>query len=128
MVQLTTASRIRNRINASPSDINDGILIEFIEDERAYIETYLKRTFSAESDSDYGIVRSILTDRCAVKALLHIIGISAGIVYTIDELKIDKSDPAANKLLIARDIWNHAEEQLLLLKPTSSLRPRASTS
>ena len=128
MVQLTTPTRVRNRINASASDINDGILTEFIEDERAIIETYAKKTFSSESDSDFGIARSILTDRCAAKALLHIAGISAGIVYTIDELKIDKSDPASNKLSMARDIWDRAEEQLLLLKPASPLLPRASTS
>ena len=128
MVQLTTASRIRNRINASASDINDGVLAEFIEDERAFIETYANRTFVSESDADFGIARLVLTERCAAKALLHIAGVSAGIIYTIDELKIDKSDPAYHKLSMARDIWDRAEEQLLLLKPVSPLLPRASTS
>jgi hypothetical protein len=126
MATLTTAARIRNRIKASESDISDAVLTEFIADEQAYIEGYAKKTF-AESDSQFNLARSICTDRCAAKALLHIAGISAGIVYSIDELKIDKSDRAATKLSMARDIWDRAKEQLLLLKPASSLRPRSST-
>lgn len=127
MATLSTPSRVRNRIKATESDISDAVLTEFIEDEQVNIENYAKTIFAA-SDSYFGTARSICTDRCAAKALLHIAGISAGIVYTIDELKIDKSDPAANKLLTARELWLHAEEQLLLLKPSVSLRPRASTS
>lgn len=126
MAILTTAARVRNRIKASESDISDAVLTEFIADEQAYIEGYAKKTF-AESDSQFNLARSVCTDRCAAKALLHIAGISAGIIYSIDELKIDKSDRAATKLSMARDIWDHAEEQLLLLKPASSLRPRSST-
>ncbi len=126
MVALTTASRVRNRINASISDISDVVLAEFIDDEQGNIETYAKNTFTA-ADPQFNTARSICTDRCAAKALLHIAGISAGIVYTIDELKIDKSDLATNKLSMARDMWDRAEEQLLLLKPASSLRPKAST-
>ena len=126
MATLTTAPRIRNRINAAEGDISDAVLTEFITDEQAYIESYAEKTF-AESDSQFNLARSVCTDRCAAKALLHIAGISAGIIYSIDELKIDKSDRAANKLLMARDIWGHAKEQLLLLKPAPSLRPRSST-
>ena len=123
---LTTPSRIRNRIHAAESDIANAVLTEFIADEQAHIEGYAEKTF-AESDSQFNLARSVCTDRCAAKALLHIAGISAGIIYTIDELRIDKSDPAANKLLMARDIWNRAKEQLLLLKPKITLRPRSST-
>ena len=126
MATLTTPARIRNRIKASESDVSDAVLTEFIEDEQAYIEGYAIKTF-AESDSQFKLARSACTARCAAKALLHIAGISAGIIYTIDELRIDKSDPAANKLLMARDFWARAKEQLLLLKPTASLRPRSST-
>lgn len=126
MATLTTAARIRNRIKASESDISDAVLTEFIADEQAYIESYAGKIF-AESDSQFNLARSVCTDRCAAKALLHIAGISAGIIYSIDELKIDKSDRAATKLSMARDIWDRAEEQLLLLKPASSLRPRSST-
>jgi hypothetical protein len=124
---LSTPSRIRNRINASVSDISDAILSEYIEDEQANVEKYAKTTFS-DTDPDFGIARSICTDRCAARALLYSAGISAGMIYTIDELRIDKSDPAANKLLNARELWAHAEKQLLLLKPPSSLRPKVSTS
>jgi uncharacterized metal-binding protein len=126
MATLTTAARIRNRIKASESDISDAVLTEFIADEQAYIEGYAEMAF-AESDSQFNLARSVCTDRCAAKALLHIAGISAGIIYSIDELKIDKSDRAATKLSMARDIWDRAKEQLLLLKPASSLRPRSST-
>ena len=123
---LTTPSRVRNRIRASESDISNIVLAQFIEDERAFIENYAQNNFSVYDD-DFDLARSICTDRCAAKALLHIAGISAGIVYSIDELKIDKSDRAATKLSMARDIWDHAKEQLLLLKPASSLRPKSST-
>ena len=126
MATLTTATRIRNRINAAIGDISDAVLTEFITDEQANIEGYAGKVF-AESDSQFNLARSICTDRCAAKALLHIAGISAGIIYSIDELKIDKSDRAANKLSMARDIWLRAKEQLLLLKPASSLRPKSST-
>jgi len=126
MATLTTAARIRNRINAAEGDISGAVLTEFITDEQAYIESYAENAF-AESDSQFNLARSVCTDRCAAKALLHIAGISAGIIYSIDELKIDKSDRAATKLSMARDIWDHANEQLLLLKPVSSLRPRSST-
>jgi len=126
MATLTTAARIRNRINAAEGDISGAVLTEFIADEQAYIESYAGKIF-AESDSQFALARSVCTDRCASKVLLHIAGISAGIVYSIDELKIDKSDRAATKLSMARDIWDHANEQLLLLKPVSSLRPRSST-
>ena len=123
---LTTPARIRNRIHAAESDISNAVLTEFIADEQAHIEGYAEKTF-AESDSQFNLARSVCTDRCAAKALLHIAGISAGIIYTIDELRIDKSDPAANKLLMARDLWSRAKEQLLLLKPKITLRPRSST-
>ena len=126
MAPLTTAIRIRNRINAAIGDISDAVLTEFITDEQAYIESYAKKTF-AESDSQFALARSVCTNRCAAKALLHIAGISAGIIYSIDQLKIDKSDRAATKLSMARDIWDRAKEQLLLLKPPSSLRPKSST-
>lgn len=123
---LTTVARVRNRINASESNISDAILAEYIADEQAYIEDYAEKTF-AESDSQFNLARSICTDRCAAKALLFINGLSAGIVYSIDELKIDKTDPT--KLEMAKSLWAHAEEQLLLLKPkVSRLRPKASTS
>jgi len=125
---LTTATLIRNRINASASDISDAILAEYIADEEAYIDEYAEKTFAA-SDSQFNLARSICTGRCAAKALLFINGLSAGIVYSIDELKIDKSDPAATKLEMAKSLWIHADEQLLLLKPKASrLRPKASTS
>ena len=126
MATLTTPARIRNRINAAIGDISDAVLAEFITDEQAYIEGYAGKEF-AESDSQFNLARSVCTDRCAAKALLFIAGLSAGIIYSIDELKIDKSDRAATKLSMARDIWDRAEEQLLLLKPASSLRPRSST-
>lgn len=127
MTDLTSPDRVRNRIKASGDDVSDAALLEFIADEQAFIEGYSKSIF-AEGDSQFNLARAICTDRCAAKALLHTAGISAGIIYTIDELKIDKSDRAANKLLMARDFWDHAKEQLLLLKPASSLRPRSSTS
>jgi len=125
---LTTPARIRHRINITDSDISDSDLIEFIVDEQAYIVEFAEKVFS-ESDAQFGLARSVCTDRCAAKALLHILGISAGIVYSIDELKIDKSDPASTKLSMAKSMWIHAEEQLSLLKPkVSRLRPKASTS
>ena len=84
---LTTAARVRHRINATDSDISDSELSEFIADEQAYIEECAEKTF-AESDPQFPLARSVCTDRCAAKALIHILGLSAGITYDIDELKI----------------------------------------
>lgn len=126
MTDLTSPDRVRNRIKASGDDVSDAAILEFITDEQASIEAYAQKTF-AEGDAQFNLARAICTDRCAAKALLHTAGISAGIIYTIDELKIDKSDRAANKLLMARDFWDHAEQRLPLLKPSSSLRPKSST-
>jgi len=82
---------------------------EFIADEQAFVEVYAQKTF-AESDPQFALARSICTDRCAAKALLFVAAPSAGITYSIDELKIDKFDPANAKLSLARSLWTHAEE------------------
>jgi len=129
MDALTTPARIRNRIDVKEADISDDVLNEFIEDEQAFIEGYAKKTFLV-SDSQFGIARSVCTDRCAVKALMRLLNIpAAGLIYSIDELKIDKSDPASNRLLMLRDIYNHTNDQLILLRPQKYhiLRPKSST-
>ena len=84
---LTTAARVRNRINATDSDISDSELSEFIADEQAYIEECAEKTF-AESDAQFGLARSVCTDRCAAKALIHILGLSAGITMISMSLKL----------------------------------------
>jgi len=94
---ITTPARVRNRIQA------------------------------AEADSQLALARSICTDRCAAKALVFLSAPSAGISYTIDELKVDKSDPANANLALAKSLWTHAQEQLMLLNPATRLRPRSST-
>jgi hypothetical protein len=83
-------------------------------DEQAFVESYAGKTF-AEADPQFGLARSICTDRCAAKALVYLSAPSAGISYTIDELKVDKSDPANANLVLAKSLWTHAEEQLALL-------------
>jgi hypothetical protein len=123
---ITTPARVRNRIQAAEAEISDDVLNEFIADEQAFVESYAGKTF-ADTDPQIGLARSICTDRCAAKALLFIAAPSAGITYTIDELKIDKSDPANAKLSLAKSLWTHAEEQLVLLNPATRLRPRSST-
>ena len=124
---MTTPARVRDRIQTTEADISDDVLNEFIADEQAFIEAYAQKTFP-ESDPQFGLARSICTDRCAAKALVFITAPSAGVTYTIDELKVDKTDPANAKLSLAQSLWTHAEEQLLLLNPSTRLRPRASTS
>jgi len=124
---ITTPARIRNRIQAAEAEIADDVLDEFIADEQAFIESYAGKTF-AEADPQLALARSICTDRCAAKALVYLSAPSAGISYTIDELKVDKSDPANANLALAKSLWTHAEEQLALLNPSTRLRPRSSTS
>jgi len=117
---------VRNRIQAAETDISDAVLDEFIADEQAFVESYACKTFP-ETDPQIGLARSICTDRCAVKARVYLSAPSAGISYTIDELKVDKSDPAIANLALAKSLWTHAEEQLALLNPVTRLRPRSST-
>jgi hypothetical protein len=126
MAAITTPARVRNRIQAAESDVSDDVLNELIADEQAYIEAFAQTTF-AEADPQYGLARSICTDRCAARAIIYIWVPSAGINYSIDELRIDKTDPAYAKLRIAQSLWARADEQLALLAPPSGLRPRSST-
>ncbi|MGC9443721.1 MAG: hypothetical protein ACP5E9_02115 [Candidatus Methanospirareceae archaeon] len=126
MVAITTPERVRNRIQATASEISDDVLNELIADEQAYIEAFAQTTF-AEADALYALARSICTDRCAARAIIYIWVPSAGINYSIDELRIDKTDPAYTKLRIAQSLWTRAEEQLVLLTPAPGLRPRSST-
>jgi len=126
MAALTTPARVRNRIQATVSDVSDAVLNELIADEQAYLEAFAKKTF-AEADAQYALARSICTDRCAARALIYIWVPTAGINYVIDELRIDKTDPAYAKLRIAQSLWARAAEQLALLTPAPSLRPRSST-
>jgi hypothetical protein len=126
-MSITTPARVRNRIQAAEAEIADDVINEYIADEQAFIEAYAQKTF-AESNPQFGLARSICTDRCAAKALVFLSAPSAGISYTIDELKVDKSDPANANLVLAKSLWTHAEEQLKLLNPATRSRPRASTS
>ena len=125
-MSLTTPGRVRNRIQTVEAEISDDVLNEYIADEQAFIETYAGKTFP-ESDPQFALARSICTDRCAAKALVYLSAPSAGISYTIDELKVDKSDPANANLSLAKSLWSRAVEQLQLLSPSTRLRPKSST-
>lgn len=126
MVALTTAARVRNRINASISDIADAIIEEYIEDVQAVIETYAETTFAA-SDDLFNIARSVCTDRAACRALIYILDASSsGISYSIDELSIDKTN--SNKASLLEIMSDRAEKNILLLKPRAALTPKSSTS
>jgi hypothetical protein len=89
---ITTPARVRNRIHATETEISDEVLNELIADELAFVEAYAQKTF-AESDPQTGLACSICTDRCAAKALVYLSAPSAGISYTIDELKVDEISP-----------------------------------
>jgi hypothetical protein len=102
-----------------------AVLEALIADEQAFVEACAQKNVRRIRSATRA--RSICTDRCAAKALLFIAAPSAGITYTIDELKVEKSDPANAKLSLAKSLWTHAEEQLLLLNPSTRLRPRSST-
>lgn len=127
MAVLTTPSRVRNRINVEESDIPDAKINEYIEDAQADIEAYAKTTFSA-SDTLYGTARSVCTDRAACRSLIYFLNIpGAGISYSIDELRIDKSDFRSNKVSLLRMMWDRADKNILLLKPSTVLLPKSST-
>lgn len=128
MVDLTTPSRVRNRINVQETDISDEIVNEFIEDSQATIEAYAERTF-AVSDSLFGTARTICTELAGCKSLIHFLNLpGAGISYTIDELRIDKSDYRSNKVSLLRLMWQRADELMPLLKSKEIVLPRSSTS
>lgn len=127
MAVLSTPSRVRNRINVEESDISDVIIGEFIEDAQADIEAYAKRTF-AVSDDLFGTARSVCTDRAACKSLIYFLNLpGAGISYTIDELRIDKSDFRSNKVSLLKMMWARADKNVLLLAPSTTLKPRSTT-
>jgi len=126
---LTTASRVRNRVNLTKYDIPDSVIQEFIDDDQAYIEEFAQKTFP-ESDPQFGIARNVCTDRGAARALLYLEHLNPSVTYTIDQLRVDKTDVALARVAWANALWAHADEMLLLLAPVkpSSLLPRASTS
>ena len=128
MAALSTPDRVRNRINVEESDIPDDKIDEYIEDAQADIEAYAERTFNVGDDL-YGTARSVCTDRAACSALTFFLNLSsAGISYTIDELRIDKSDYRSNKVSLLRMMWARADKNILLLAPSSVLlQPKAST-
>lgn len=127
MALLTTPSRVRNRINVDESDISDAVINEYIEDAQSNIESYAGRTF-AVADTLFGTARSVCTDRAACQALIFFLNIpGAGISYTIDELRIDKSDFRSNKVSLLRMMWDRADTNILLLAPTTTLKPKSST-
>lgn len=125
MATLSTPSRVRNRINASISDIADAIVVEYIEDVQAAIETYAETTF-AVTDDLFGIARSVCTDRAACRALVYILDAAgSGISYSIDELRIDKA--GSNKTSLLEIMSDRADKNILLLEPTPTLMPKSST-
>lgn len=128
MAILTTPSRVRNRINVEISDISDENINEYIEDSQADIEAYAERSF-AVSDNLFGTARSVCTDRAACKALIYFLNLAgAGISYTLDELRIDKSDFRSNKVSLLRMMWARADKNLLLLAPAvATLEPKSTT-
>ena len=71
IMAITAPARVRNRIQAAEGEISDAVLNEFIADEQAFVEAYAQKAF-VESDPQFGLARSICTDRCAAKALLFI--------------------------------------------------------
>ena len=129
MAIFTTPDRVRNRINVQSTDITDAIVNEFIEDSQASIEAFAERTFDV-SDSLFGTARTVCTELAACKSLIHFLNLpGAGISYTIDELRIDKSDYRSNKVSLLRLMWQRADDLMPLLKPAvKSLVPISSTS
>lgn len=127
MATLTTPDRVRNRINVQATDIADDIVTEFIEDSQTTIEAYADRIFS-ESDVLFGTARTICTELAGCKALIHFLNLpGAGISYTIDGLRIDKSDYRSNKVSLLRLMWARADDLMPLLISKVILEPRSST-
>jgi len=127
MVALTTPSRVRNRINVDEEDISNDVITEFIEDAQATIEVYAGRVF-VQTDALFGTARTICTELSSCKALIHFLNLpGAGISYTIDELRIDKSDYRSNKVSLLRLMWARADELMPLLKPKVLLLAMSST-
>jgi hypothetical protein len=64
-----------------------------------------------------------------VQALIFFLNLAgAGISYTIDELRIDKSDFRSNKVSLLRMMWARADKNLLLLTPpVATLEPKSTT-
>lgn len=121
MAILTTPSRVRHRINVEETDIDTETITEFIEDSQATIELYAGRIFE-DTDLLFGTARTICTDLAACKALIHFLNLpGAGISYTLDELRIDKSDYRSNKVSLLRLMWNRADALMPLLRPETSL-------
>jgi hypothetical protein len=97
---------VRNRIQTAAGEISDEVLNEFIAEQtsrRSSNRMPGKCSLNPIHNSD-SLARSAPIDRCAAKALVCLSAPSAGISYTIDELKVDKADPANANLSFAGKI------------------------
>jgi len=126
MATLTTASRIRNKINVKEADISDAALTELIEDAQAYIEAEAGRTFAA-TDSDYNLARGACTDLAAAYALIAMLGGSySGLQFNEADINIDVQQ--RSKLSLIKELLIRVNKATNILKPKSSaLKPKSST-
>lgn len=123
---LTTNSRVYHKAGLSTNDVPPADVDEFIEDAQGFIEGKAERTFAA-SDSDYNLARGACTDLAAAYCLIRVLGGEySGLAW--QEAKEDLNAQQDTKVSLINQFLNQVKEALDILKPRSTLRPKASTS
>lgn len=95
-----TPTRVRNRLNLSPSDVNDEIVTEFIQDACATVERATDRTIDYnDCDQDEA---SCITDLAAIYVLCFVSGGTAtGMTFKMGDLNADVLDRAPQVDILA---------------------------
>ena len=127
MASLTTPQVVRDRIGFTTADLTDEVLQKYIDDAQAYIEAYANKIFTV-GEPKYKLASAVCSDMAAMYAIVRLSGgKTAGLNYSIDELRIDKKEQLDSRLRIIFELKMRAKENLSLLLEEDILLPTTST-
>jgi len=124
---LTTPERVRNRMGYADAALTNQVIQEYIDDVTAYIQRVARQTFYTTSPL-YELARSVCTDLSAAYAIIRPAGGSIdGLDYSIDELKVKKSEQTKARLNTAKEFIRTAEKGLEQLQDDDTDYPQSNT-
>jgi len=124
---LTTPERVRNRMGYSDATLTNQIIQEYIDDATAYIQRVARKTFTP-ADPLYELARSVCTDLATAYAIVRPAGgVIDGLDYTIDELKVKKSEQTKSRQRTVEKFIRFAEKGLEQLQDDDTDYPQSNT-
>ncbi len=127
MGDLTTPDRVRRRLGYVDPTLSDQTIQEYIDDSQAYIERVTRTSFTP-TDSRYELARSVCTDLAAWYSVVRPAGgITEGLDYSVDEVKVSKSKQLQARLQTASQYRLSAREGLAALTEDETTVPISNT-